>query len=150
MGAWCHDEPMVRIPSNRWPDDLTTGLPELDDAHRAIHRMLCGLQQTLEGGAVPEDLQDRVETVRARLEEHFRDEEQLMEALGYPHLEPHRADHRSQEERLQELFLRWQAPDAEPLARLMVALQALLMEHVERVDMDFARWEHLRRLEARR
>ncbi len=139
---------METEPCGRWPDELLTGIPELDDAHRQIHRLLYGLHQTLEVGQAPEGLGERIRILEASVEAHFQEEEDLMASHGYPHLEPHQADHRGQVERMRELALRYLAPDAPPLQHMVAEMQNLLVEHVRQVDLDFARWEHMRRLES--
>lgn len=130
-----------------FPETLLTGLPLLDDQHRQIHRMLVGLCQTVEGGQGRADLGERIRQIEAQVSEHFQTEEALMETAGYPHLGPHRADHAAQVERVQGLVQRFGAPEAPPLGELVEAVHGMLTEHIRMVDLDFARWEQMRRLE---
>lgn len=132
-----------------FPEALLTGIPLLDDQHRQIHRMLVGLFQTLEGGQGRPDLVGRIQQIEAQVSEHFQTEEALMETVGYPHVGPHRVDHAVQVERVQELVQRFLSPEAPPLEDLVEAVHTMLLEHIRMVDLDFARWEQVRRLEMR-
>ena len=78
-----------------WKAEMSVGVPALDDQHRSLIGLINMLEEKEQTG-------DAVSYVISELEryarEHFRDEEALMAAAGYPELESHRAEHRSFEE----------------------------------------------------
>ncbi|MBI5109224.1 MAG: hemerythrin family protein [Rhodocyclales bacterium] len=73
-----------------WSPAIETGLPEIDDQHRQLFE----LAATFRG----EGDQIRVMRALSMLAEyastHLRDEEAMLQAIGYPALESHREQHR--------------------------------------------------------
>lgn len=125
-----------------WPAELDTGVPILDEQHRLLDRVLLSLCQTLQVNATPRDLAARIEQLQCLVMEHFETEEAIMEAGGYPHLGPHRAEHEVVVERLRELYRVHSEPNGPPLLGMIHQAREMLLSHVRTVDLDYA--EHLR------
>lgn len=72
----------------KWSETMKTGLPALDDAHRAFVEQLL---RTAEAGddAFPE----RLNVLIALVEQDFCAEERLMEEIAFPVLNSHREQH---------------------------------------------------------
>ncbi len=74
-----------------WKDEMSVGVAALDDQHRGLIGLINMLDEREQTG-------DTVSYVISELEryvrEHFRDEEAMMAAAGYPELEPHKTEHR--------------------------------------------------------
>ncbi len=124
-----------------WPPELDTGVSVLDEQHHLLNRALLSLHQTLLS-QTPRDLAARIDHLQSLALEHFATEEAVMEACGYPHLGPHRAEHEVLVERLREMQRRYAEPGAPPLAEMILLARELLLAHVREVDRDYA--EHLR------
>ena len=75
-----------------WKDGMSVGVSSLDEQHKALIGLINILDEKEQTG-------DAVSHVISELEryalEHFRDEEAMMAAAGYPDLETHKAEHRS-------------------------------------------------------
>lgn len=88
-----------------WTPDLSTGVPKLDEQHKAIFRWLAELEnatvdeRTLFGVYV-------ITRLKHYMREHFAAEESLMRAADYPDLEQHIAQHAEFRARLEELQLK--------------------------------------------
>jgi hemerythrin len=88
-----------------WTPDLSTGVPKLDEQHKALFQWLAELEnatveeRTLFGVYV-------LTRLKHYMREHFAAEEALMRAAGYPDLEQHVAQHAEFRARLEELQLK--------------------------------------------
>ncbi|NPA48695.1 MAG: hemerythrin family protein [Thermodesulfobacteria bacterium] len=84
-----------------WKPCYCIGDSKIDNQHRSLVSLLNFLYDRVQA-ACPKRLIDRVlmELVRYA-EEHFQDEEDLMERIGFPELEHHRREH---ERLLMEVF----------------------------------------------
>jgi hemerythrin len=88
-----------------WTQNLSTGVPVLDEQHKAIFQWLAELQnasvdqRTLFGVYV-------ITRLKHYMREHFATEEAMMKAAGYPDLEQHQAEHALFRAKLEELQLK--------------------------------------------
>lgn len=78
----------------KWDDSYSVGDEHLDDQHRGLIRLINRLDS---GVPVPIAL-DELQTY---VDEHFREEERVLEAVGYPDLEAHKIQHAAFEEWLE-------------------------------------------------
>ncbi len=116
------------------------GIPQLDEQHRELHRLLLRLTATLEkdpGGALPEY---RFIQLAEETSAHFKSEEAFLQAVGYPDLAAHRLEHREIIQRFWENQVRWDAPCAPPLADLVEAFADSVQRHLESADRAFTAW----------
>jgi hemerythrin len=78
----------------RWSDKYSVGVKKLDEQHKQIIGMLNRLVSTPEAkDARSETITDILTTMTRYALEHFKTEEKLMKAHGYPDLEEHREEH---------------------------------------------------------
>ncbi len=71
-----------------WSQEMELGVPEMDDAHKALLEELTRLSNT------PDDqFATGYFALIAALEQDFREEEQLMENIDFPALHSHREQH---------------------------------------------------------
>ena len=70
------------------PNDITLGIPEMDDAHKELFYMLAQLQD-----ASDEDFASGSQELMRALEEDLRAEDELMTAAGYARRAEHTAEH---------------------------------------------------------
>lgn len=73
---------------NVWTQEMSLGIPPIDDAHQALVEQIVRLQ------AAPDDSFDAgLLALTACLEADFRAEEEMMEAIDYPAIRSHREQH---------------------------------------------------------
>lgn len=72
----------------QWSDLLLLGHGQMDETHREFVEVVSALQT-----AADDELHERLRSVTAHLERHFRDEDQWMRDTGYPAAECHVAEH---------------------------------------------------------
>lgn len=114
-----------------WSDSMRVGIPLLDEDHEIIIRLNIRLQEGLER----RDDAQVLTTICRRLivfnEFHFRREEIMMEACGYPHLRGHRAEHTRFLEGFQLFMDRYAAqPDRIILREIVSYLREWVQQHV--------------------
>lgn len=77
-------------------DDCLIGVKQIDEEHRELFNLIGDVQELLENDIL-DDKYDQICTMLRRLgdyaEEHFRHEEEYMEAIGHPELELQREQH---------------------------------------------------------
>ncbi len=120
-----------------WKKEMSVGVAALDDQHRGLIGLINMLDEREQTG-------DTVSYVISELEryvrEHFRDEEAMMAAAGYPELAPHEAEHRRFEEWLGSVR---NAYGAGGETRYYIAenvntyLKGWLTNHILIIDMEY-------------
>lgn len=122
----------------RWTPDLSVGHDVLDEHHQTLFRLLAELD---EGLLVPRDrdwLQAISRDLAAYTDYHFRTEEELLEAAGYPFLQFHRASHQAIAMRMHALLERLAEPAQETaLAELRDFVADWLSHHIEIEDFEY-------------
>lgn len=117
-----------------WTSNLSTGVPVLDEQHKAIFQWLAELQsasdeqRTLFGVYV-------LTRLKHYMREHFAAEEALMKAAGYPDLTQHQAEHAEFRARLEELHLKSIGEDIS--ADTVSFLNHWLTHHIAKTDMAY-------------
>lgn len=76
-----------------WSDELLMGDPRVDAQHRTLFQMVEELGQAIRENRDDAVFTDTLFAVLLYAREHFRDEEALMERVGYPGLEAQRRMH---------------------------------------------------------
>lgn len=117
-----------------WTEALSTGVPLLDEHHKAIFQWLAELENAAAGerrlfGAYA------VTRLNSYVREHFVAEEALMRSAGYPGLAEHMAEHAVFRAKLKELQLKSVGLDISVEA--VEFLRDWLGNHIVRVDMAY-------------
>lgn len=117
-----------------WTPNLSTGVPILDEQHKAIFQWLAELesataeQRTLFGVYV-------ITRLKHYMREHFAAEEAMMKAAGYPDLVQHQAEHAEFRAKLEELQLKSIGEDIS--TDTVNFLNHWLTNHISRTDMVY-------------
>ncbi|WP_319471227.1 bacteriohemerythrin [uncultured Pseudodesulfovibrio sp.] len=81
------------MPHLQWTEDLTVGLPRIDDQHKQLIAIANKLIDAIIDNETDGVLADVFTQLRAYVDSHFKDEESYMEEIGYPELKDHAAEH---------------------------------------------------------
>lgn len=117
-----------------WTSNLSTGVPVLDEQHKAIFQWLAELesatveQRTLFGVYV-------ITRLKHYMREHFAAEEALMKSAGYPGLAEHLLQHAEFRAKLDELQLKSIGEDIS--ADTVRVLNHWLVKHIAKTDMAY-------------
>jgi len=74
-------------------EDILTGIDEVDTQHRELFRRVNSFLAACNDGRGAERVRETLEFMRVFVLEHFRVEEVMMRARGYPDTVRHRAQH---------------------------------------------------------
>lgn len=117
-----------------WNEKFGIGIKQIDDDHKVLITLL---DRASVHGLGEEDVDGIISELIDYTLYHFRREEAIMEACGYPNLEEHRAAHRKlaiKAERFAEEWRKARAPDA--IQELLVFLRTWLVNHIMKEDAE--------------
>lgn len=107
---------------------VTTGLPEIDQQHKALEAAISALEDAIE---LCGDYNTRFAEFAELAKVHFACEERELERCGYPGAEAHRTLHK------------WVVADVQKAAyspALMLKMRCRVFEHMDNHDMAWAEW----------
>ena len=119
----------------QWSNDYRLGIPEVDQEHRTFFELIRAIEAGAgaEGGA---PALGALRSLRRYAEAHFANEEEFLEAVGYPDLARHRAEH--------EVFLRdvkvLEATPGVPTTVAALMARAWIATHILGTDRRYSRW----------
>lgn len=79
--------------SLQWTEEHSVYLPELDEEHQAMFRLLEELRHAFVEGEAALDLESKLQRLAGEVHGHFGHEERLMREARYPQVEWHRRQH---------------------------------------------------------
>lgn len=112
-----------------WSPQMSLGIAEMDDAHRVLVRELTLLLQ-----APDHEFSTRLQRLIGLLEADFREEEKLMEEIGYADASLHRQHHAQLLSTLHHLVPRALAGDHALPRGIVHALPQWFLGHLVRMD----------------
>jgi len=132
----------------KWDEAQRVGVAHLDEQHRLHRRLVMELLRTLETQPADAKAEAAFINIFENAVIHFRDEEDYLEAQGYPDLLPHQFEH--------ELLLDWfldqmvqrDGPHARPLIQLVNEIWAIFQQHYATVDQGYVDWLQAREMES--
>ncbi len=77
----------------QWTPGMSVGVPELDDDHKVLIRVINQLAENAESDGRPAVLRQCLYALMRYAEYHFGREEEVMNACGFPELSAHREEH---------------------------------------------------------
>ncbi len=125
-----------------WDPSYGVGIPILDAQHQKLFNLLSALHEQLARGAGPAAVGNTIAEALAAMYAHFREEERLMQASGYPGLAEHKAIHASFADRMRAMQNEFNAGRALLDAGVIAGLQEWFSGHILGVDASYA--PHLR------
>jgi hemerythrin len=126
----------------RWQQQMTLGVEELDAQHREIFRRAQLADEALSSGSSSNVTGELVGFLLDYCQEHFDSEQRLMESKAYPASAQHSQQHAwfSGTVRVVRQDLAEGAPDDEIAKRLNELLLRWLVNHIATFDAAFANW----------
>lgn len=79
----------------RWLPDYAIGVQDVDAEHQRLFALAGKLHQSISAGQDREILDAILQDLIDYTCYHFTNEEELMERIGYPHVEEHRQEHQA-------------------------------------------------------
>jgi hemerythrin-like metal-binding protein len=118
-----------------WKPEYSVGDEHLDSQHRGLIELIDNLEDQSRMGEVLEKLEIYVD-------EHFRDEEAMLQKAGYPDLAAHKQQHKAFEEWLSVSRRAFREPEVSAMLRdsIRAYLKGWLVNHIMVSDKDYASW----------
>jgi hemerythrin len=118
-----------------WKPEYSVGDDHLDAQHRGLIELINMLDEQSRMGEVLEKLEIYVD-------EHFRDEEAMLEKAGYPDLAAHKQQHKAFEEWLAVSRRAFREPEVSGMLRdsIRAYLKGWLVNHIMVSDKDYSSW----------
>ncbi|MBI5591962.1 MAG: hemerythrin family protein [Deltaproteobacteria bacterium] len=125
--------------SFKWKDGFNIGIAEIDEQHRSFLDCLndCNALISISGKNASID-QSLIDRLRAYATMHFRFEEGLMEAKGYPEIAQQRKMHKYFESQVDELEASLSKQGNRSLESVLSFLRDWFLNHVIEQDKRFA------------
>jgi len=121
-----------------WTENLSVGVPMLDEHHRHLFDLLAQLDAMAESGLSLADVQAVCADLNHYIAYHFAEEEAMMERAGFPFLELHRHSHQTIALRVADMSAALSVANVERVAReLHDFLVGWLVHHIEIEDFEY-------------
>jgi hemerythrin len=121
-----------------WCDMLETGIPDVDEQHNAVLRVLNDLHESLNLGKGKEEIVRVMDSLMRYTTNHHETEEKLMQEHGYPELSAHRSEHlalRQNAAFFQECWMK--TPDSVRSMALVKLFSEWFITHIENTDFRY-------------
>lgn len=124
----------------KWQSDFSTGIPIIDEQHKALIKIINKLYRSLLLLKPSED-QDKILDIFQELYEysnyHFKTEESLMEKYGHPNILQHKMAHQKFVKKLDEFFLNLKEKEIKDVSlALLKFLKQWFNSHVLKMDKE--------------
>jgi len=118
-----------------WKPEYSVGDEHLDAQHRGLIDLINMLEDQSRMGEV-------LERLERYIDEHFRDEEAMIEKAGYPGLDAHKMQHKAFEEWFSVSRRAFREPDVSSILSesIRAYLKSWLVNHILVSDKDYATW----------
>ncbi len=120
-----------------WKDEYDTGNALVDREHRELVNLVNLLSAAADSGESGSAFEDCFAALNRYVKQHFKDEEDLLDAVDSPHLERQRAQHALL---ARELFTLWSSDRGEPRENLVQGLaewsRHRLLAHLLSTDVE--------------
>jgi len=120
-----------------WSEELSVGVPEMDDQHRQLIALLNQFYTAVEQGEREEGIRTLFQGVDDYTVFHFSAEEQFMERIGYPDLAAHQKTHAMFRQEYRSAMERHEQGDRKAVRDLVAFLFSWLYTHISKTDRRY-------------
>lgn len=118
----------------QWRNELNIGVPEIDSEHRYLVALVNNLYDKFTAHSMEDSLRDTFVHLIRYVDRHFKNEEALMRAAGYPLLQEHQRQHEVLEDKVSELAELYLTDKEHITAETMDFLKDWISVHVMKED----------------
>lgn len=121
-----------------WSQDLEIGVPEIDADHRLLIDLIGQVETVAGGSEAIHVLGSLLDSLSDYVDYHFRREERMQEAVGYPGLDLHRSQHEVLRREVGDLLDHYRdRPQSIDPIELAGFLRRWLIKHITKQDMAY-------------
>lgn len=132
-----------RVVANRfveWHDSYSVGIEAIDNDHKRLLNLINQLQTAAHYQTDPQYEREAFDALVDYTKTHFRREEELMEAHGYPTFTAHRAEHEAMIAKVGDMMQRYQAKPHETIEEAVQYLKKWLVGHINGTDQGYSQF----------
>ncbi len=124
-----------------WSEDLSVGIPEVDEDHRRFFVLINELNRSITTGKEPSSIMNTLQSIINDAVEHFAHEEKLFREWQYPEEDAHARKHASVVKALGILQLKFvpYGKDSEWMDA-GIKIKKILLDHILKEDMKYAEY----------
>jgi hemerythrin len=128
------------MPFMTWTDQLSVGVPSIDNQHSVLIETLNELHAAMMKGKARAIAGDLLKKLVTYTRDHFAAEEAMMQAAGYPGLATHRLKHKELTKQVEEYVARYESGDITLSVQLLSFLSDWLSTHIQGEDKAYGPW----------
>ena len=128
------------MPLIEWNESLNVGVEAMDSQHKRWVEIINELDDSLTNTKGPEMLKKIIKDMEDYVEFHFKEEEQLMERVGYPDIEMHKAIHEEFRERVRKLKEAALSGEMALRTQVMIVIKNWFRDHILNEDRKYSKF----------
>ncbi len=122
-----------------WDDSYKLGIKRVDDEHKKLFELVNKLYELEDTSGVKEEIRKILYEFSDYTVVHFRDEEEFMESISYPHLQEHKVIHQEIIESLSKI-IHTPANLRIIKSKMRIVAKRVLIEHIINEDMKISQY----------
>jgi hemerythrin len=119
-----------------WKDAFNLGIPSIDAEHQQFLEILNRCAMAAKEGASPTMVETLLQELATYAEHHFRNEEEVLDRVGYPELDSQRVEHA----RFKRELDRIRSLDHPSVLAALALARDWLLQHVTGTDRRYVAW----------
>ncbi|MEZ5583158.1 MAG: bacteriohemerythrin [Candidatus Competibacteraceae bacterium] len=131
-----------------WSDELSVGIQEIDEQHKALLNILNELNDGIHGVRRKEVRLEILDKLIEYTKTHFAVEESLMRIFAYPRYEEHKQEHDKLIAEIHGFRVKFLEDASAPTYELLIFLKRWLTNHIMKVDKHYE--EHFLKMGAKK
>ncbi|MFY9326636.1 MAG: bacteriohemerythrin [Georgfuchsia sp.] len=127
-----------RISDTEWTDEMSVGIPEMDEEHKRFLDLVNGLSESIINRLGVTEVKKRLQDILDDATEHFELEERLFKEFRYPQADAHTAKHAELIEAIRHLESTIEFGIDFDWIDAALTLKESLIIHIQTEDMRYA------------
>lgn len=123
-----------------WSEIFSTGIEEMDSQHKKLIAMVNRIHALLEEGKNEEARDFFVKEIADYIEKHFRDEEEFMRSINFPHFDVHKLAHDNFRNVMRSSISKIEEGDEKEFRSAVSMAWAWLYSHILKVDKKYGEY----------
>jgi hemerythrin len=121
-----------------WTDSYSVKVQRIDDQHKKLFTIINELHEGMKAGRGKDVLQSVLDQLLRYTEQHFTDEEALLQQSGYPALNAHMATHQQFVNKVKGFSKDFQSGAAAISVNILEFLRNWLAQHIMGTDQQYS------------
>ncbi len=126
------------MPLVKWDSNLIVGIPEIDQQHQILIRIINDVYDSVSSGIENDVLDQSIRHLSDYAQVHFSSEHRLFEEFSYPQMEQHEVEHERFTSKVEELRNDVELAKPDLAIKLISFLTEWLLAHINDSDQKYA------------